>query len=238
MSLFSSDSKLYKGLVWFTHVLAVNFLWILFSLPVITIGASTAAAYKVVFKLIDGTEGYIFRDFWKGFKENLKNGTILWIIFAAVSYGLYLYFQFLVNGAPSVVLIIISILGILIIYLTLLLIFPLCARYENSFFMHMRNSFILSTRYYKKTIFLTVILAAELAFIFWSYRTFIFLLILGPALIIFTVGGTARKIFYDIDKINKDLAEKKDNEPAAEILDESVINRNAAANDEEKNNEE
>src|SRR5574344_2987040 len=80
MSIFSTDSKLYKGIQWFGNIVVLNLCWLLFSLPVITIGASTVAASSMAIKMIDGTEGYIFKGFVKEFGKNWKQGTILWLI--------------------------------------------------------------------------------------------------------------------------------------------------------------
>lgn len=43
-------------------------------------GASTAAAFKVCLHMVDDEEGYIAKEFLKGFRENWKQGTVLGII--------------------------------------------------------------------------------------------------------------------------------------------------------------
>ena len=55
-------------------LLKLNFLWLLFSLPIVTIGASTAAAFSVTLKMVDEREGYIAKQFWTAFQGNLKQG--------------------------------------------------------------------------------------------------------------------------------------------------------------------
>ena len=59
MKFFSVDSPLYRFLSRVLDILKLNFLWILGSLPVFTIGASTTAAMSVALKLADDEEGYI-----------------------------------------------------------------------------------------------------------------------------------------------------------------------------------
>lgn len=51
----------------------ISFLWIIFSIPVITIGASSAALYHTTQKSIDNDSGRLFSIFFKSFCENLKN---------------------------------------------------------------------------------------------------------------------------------------------------------------------
>ena len=81
-------------------LILLNFLWIIFSIPVITIGASTCAAYYVTLKLVDGKEnpeGFALVDviklFLKGFKQNFKQGTILWAFTAPCIYASYLLWK-------------------------------------------------------------------------------------------------------------------------------------------------
>ena len=64
MKFFSVDSPLYKFISTFWVVVKLNFFWLLFSLPIVTIGASTTAAFAVGLKMADGSEGYIFQAFW------------------------------------------------------------------------------------------------------------------------------------------------------------------------------
>ena len=93
MKFMSVDSKLFKGLNKVLDIMYLNLLWILFSIPIITIGASTTAAYQVGMKMVRDEEGYIGRGFWKAFKENFKQSTIVWIIMFVLGDALYINYQ-------------------------------------------------------------------------------------------------------------------------------------------------
>lgn len=154
MKFFSVDSPLYKFLSRFLDVLKLNFMWLLFSIPVITIGASTVAAMSVALKMADDEEGYIGRSFIKAFKENWKQGTVLWIITVIAAYAVYLDFQLFnaVEGNPFLFLVI-GIVSCFVIVLSLLYAYPLIARYENTLIKTIQNSFEISkdifyVRYY------------------------------------------------------------------------------------------
>ena len=58
-------------------VMALGFLWILCSLPIITIGASSTALYYAMVKCIKKGDGYIAKEFFRSFRMNLIPGTIL-----------------------------------------------------------------------------------------------------------------------------------------------------------------
>lgn len=66
-------------------IIAANVMFIIFSQPFFTIGASLAALYHVMLKTLrSGGVVNPFREFWVGFKTNFKQATIAWLIFAAV----------------------------------------------------------------------------------------------------------------------------------------------------------
>ena len=61
MKLFSYDSKFSQVLLKISYGCCLNLLWFLFSLPVITIGASTTALYYVSFKIVREEEHGIIK---------------------------------------------------------------------------------------------------------------------------------------------------------------------------------
>lgn len=63
---------------------ALSALWIIFCLPVFTIGASSTAFYYATHKALVRSRGYIWRTFWDGFKSNFKQATLSWLIQLAV----------------------------------------------------------------------------------------------------------------------------------------------------------
>ena len=60
MKFFSTDSPLYRFLTRLWDMIKLNFLWLIFSLPVVTFGAATVAAYSVTLKMVDEREGDFF----------------------------------------------------------------------------------------------------------------------------------------------------------------------------------
>ena len=93
MKFFSVDSPLYKFMNRLMDVFKLNCMWLLCSLPIVTMGAATTAAYTITLKMVEDEEGYIAGPFWKEFKANLKKGSILGVIGMVASYAVYLDFQ-------------------------------------------------------------------------------------------------------------------------------------------------
>ena len=63
---------------------ALNLLWLLCCLPVVTVGASMAAFYATFHKQTVKREGNITKIFFKSFASNFKPSLGLWAILAAV----------------------------------------------------------------------------------------------------------------------------------------------------------
>ena len=83
--MFKLDSPLMNFLSKVADIMILNVLFVVFSIPIVTIGASFSAAYYMGFKMVKNEETYIVRGFWKAFKENFKQATIMWIVILLVS---------------------------------------------------------------------------------------------------------------------------------------------------------
>ena len=79
------DNPIMRGMGRLADFIILNLLWVVCSIPIITIGASTTALNTVMLKLVKNEEGYIAKGFLKAFKENFKQSTIMWIIFLLIS---------------------------------------------------------------------------------------------------------------------------------------------------------
>ena len=65
-------------------LMILNWLWLLCSLPVITLGASTCGLYRVVLKMARKEPVYPVKDFFRGFRDSWKQGTVLGLLAAAL----------------------------------------------------------------------------------------------------------------------------------------------------------
>lgn len=204
---FSTDSKLYKFMSKLTDLVKLNFMWLIFSLPVVTVGISTIAAYTVALKMAENEEGYIARSFLKAFKDNWKQGLIMSFITLLCAWAVYLDFQiFDAVEENSVIFLIIGIVTAYVFTFSLLYAYPLLARYENTIPKTLKNSFSISMRYFLRSLLLVVLVAFEVAVMLWNFATHILIIIVGPAFVMLTVSSFAMIIFRDIEK-NPELEE-------------------------------
>lgn len=199
---FSTDSKLYRFMCRLTDLVKLNFLWLVFSLPIVTIGISTIAAHYVALKIAEGQEGYIFSDFIKAFKENWKQGipmsVLMFVCPLAVWYDFQLFNNMTENALPFLI---VGMFAAYIFTLSLVYAFALLARYENTVINCLMNSFRLSMKYFGRTLILIAVLVVEFVIWFWNYTTIFVGLLIGPVCVMYTISGTAMYIFRDMEKI-------------------------------------
>lgn len=90
--IFSYDGFLGQLVNKSLDAVCLSFLWLVFSLPLFTMGAASTALYYTWHKVIRQEEGHLFRAFWHSFKSNFKQVTPAWLVFLAF------YIIFPVNG--------------------------------------------------------------------------------------------------------------------------------------------
>lgn len=84
--LFNYDSKLFQFLVRVCDIVFLSLLWLLCSLPLITIGASTTALYYTVMKLVRQRGDSAVEMFFHAFKQNFKASLPVTLILLFVAY--------------------------------------------------------------------------------------------------------------------------------------------------------
>ncbi len=131
----------------FGNICALNVLWIVCSIPIFTIGASTTALYSVMMKQIKKEEGKIVRSYFSAFKSNFKQATKEWLIVMAVLVAIAgeLYFSCGCEpGSFSRFYMILGVVELVLAAVTLPYVFPLTAKFENTVWNTFKNAFLLS----------------------------------------------------------------------------------------------
>ena len=166
--LFNLDSPVMRALNKMADLLWLNVLTLLLCIPVITGGAAITAMHYNLLKLVRGDEGYITRSFFKSFKDNFVQSTILWLICLAV-FGLLGADVYLVLINPGVfprIMLYLMLAVLFLVYMIFQYIFPLQSRFENPVRRTLKNSAILAIANLPKTLAMTVITIAP-ALIFY-----------------------------------------------------------------------
>ena len=152
--VFALDSPLMNGLSKLADLIWLNILATICCIPIITIGASLTALHYVVLKMVKDEEGYITRSFFKSFRENFKQATLMWLMLLVVFILLvadFMIFRFSGIVFPGWCQIALIAIAVLIMFATMHL-FPLLSRYENSIRATYKNSLFMGIIHLPKNI--------------------------------------------------------------------------------------
>ena len=99
MNIFNSDGWFSRFFGTLGDIIIVNILFILCSIPIVTMGASMSAMYFTLLKKQrTGENGGVVKLFFKGFKDNFKQSTISWLLFLLISFIFTLDFNLFGKG--------------------------------------------------------------------------------------------------------------------------------------------
>lgn len=144
---FNYDNKLMTGLNKIMDCIIVSVLWAFCSIPIFTIGASTAALYYTVNKSIRHSRGYAYKEFFSAFKSNFKQATGVWLIilFAYMLGAADCYILYKLRDSISFSNVLLVIIVVLMIFLTMwmLYVFPYMARFAMPTKALMKNCLII-----------------------------------------------------------------------------------------------
>ena len=162
--LFNYDNGLMTTLGKICDCMILSILWCVCSIPIITVGASTAALYYAVNKSIRYNRGYAYKEFFSAFKSNFKQGTIVWLINLGLllfgAYDCYILYQLRENisGAGIIIAVIIALYIFLIMWMTY--VYPYMARFALPTKALMKNCVILALAHFLRSVLLTVLFVA------------------------------------------------------------------------------
>lgn len=143
--LFHFDSPLLKKLALIGNLAFLNIIWLICCIPVFTIGAATVAMHTVMHQYIEETDDDVIRPFFKAFRQNFKQGTLVWLIFLPILVLLVIDALFLYGNSSDSLGFLWLPFGVISAVTAIILtyIFPLLARYNTPIKPALKNSVVL-----------------------------------------------------------------------------------------------
>lgn len=200
-----TDNIVMRALGKIADMMCLNLIWLVCCIPVITIGASTTALYTVMLKMVRNEEGYIFRGFFKAFKSNFRQSTLIWLILVllGIVWTVDIRFAGALNGIAKIAFSAIFLaLGFLLLSV-IIYIFPLTARYENGIKNTFKNALILTIAKLPYSLFMAAIAVAAAAASCWSTFTLMvslpIWLLIGGSLIAWINSYILKRVFSGLE---------------------------------------
>lgn len=155
-SLIDPESPVMQTITKIAYSAYLNVLWLVCSLPIVTIGASTTALFYVSLRITRGEEGDLTRDFFRSFRQNFKQATVVWLLLLAVGVALgvdgYVVAHLVYESAFWTILAAALIACTIVYCIVLLYSFPLLARFETGTLALFKSALMMGARYLFNTI--------------------------------------------------------------------------------------
>lgn len=204
MKLFDPESRVMTFFGQLADLVILNILWLVFCLPIFTIGASTTAMYRVTLNMVRQEGGGVVKTFWAAFRLNFKQGVLIFLItllpIVLVSYELWLF----LSGAmgQSIWTGVVFSLPAILVTLVLSYVYPLLAQFDNSIKNTLKNACLLALSQLPVSLLMGVLnLSALLVFFFatsFFLKTSIFWLAIGGSLVALINSYLLRRVFKKV----------------------------------------
>lgn len=207
MKGFSYDGPIMSFLSRVADILILNVLTLIFSIPLITIGAATTAAHYTALKM-RREEGHVLSCFWKSFKMNLKQSTGIWLIFVAYGFVSVLSYSIARNMSGTMGTLIQGVIMATLILSAFLYVWvmPLQARFINPIKGTFKNAFYMAFKYFFRTLLMVLLNAIPvgslaLIFLVTGLRGLGIWLIFGISAPIYWCAMTYDKVFEKLEEM-------------------------------------
>lgn len=158
---FGLDSKFYKYGTLLGDLIILTILWLICSIPVITIGASTTALYYVTTRQLSDREGYVSRDFFKSFKQNFLEATAMTLILGVIAAVLLININlFVPDTTINVVIYLIQYVLLYELLIFTIYVFPVLSRFDLKLGDLIKTSFFMANRHLLTTFTCAILFVA------------------------------------------------------------------------------
>lgn len=179
------------------NLIVLNVLFLICSIPIVTIGASLCGLYRSLLHMIRG-EGHTVNEFFAGFRSDFGKSSAVWILLAVPAlamWGNYVFFS-VSETANTAVIILICLVSFWILAVGNYA-FALISQFSNSFGVTLRNALLLSVTNLPKTFLL---IALSIAFpLLAIFKTDIFLRLL----IVWLACGVSLPLYFSSLLLNR-----------------------------------
>ena len=197
MKIFAYDGPLITTLNKLIDYVMLGLLWVLYSVPLITIGASTSAMLFTAENRIYKGKGKMLPMFWKRFRADFKQASLLWLIqvLMIAFLGLNLFATYALQ-LPKMLLVLHVVVGILVLS-WMQLWFAYLSRFHDNIRTLLSNTFYIALKHLPYALVLLLVAAVTVAGAAFAVLGISSLILLIPGVYALLSGGVFRKIFSE-----------------------------------------
>lgn len=184
------------------NFIALNLVFLITCLPVITIGTALSSLYSVTLKEAKEEYGYLVRPYIKEFRKNLKAGTaafaILFLLAAVLLFNLVFWIS--METIPGTIIATLVGIGLIALFFTFTYTFPLIARFENTTKQTLKNALAMAMSNGKSTMALLLIDVLVVFFCIFLSPMKILMVLFGFAFIAYCHSFVLKQVFAPYEK--------------------------------------
>lgn len=206
---FTPDNPVMEFIAKIFDLVILNLIFIFSCVPIITIGASTSALSYVTLKMVRGEDPYIWRNFWKSFRQNFKQGTLVWIFSILIFIFLGMDF-YIINSQNTSLFAVVRILLWIVCAVALsvfLYVFPVISHFVCTTKQALKNALLMTFGHLPYTLMMLA-LAGLLLFLCSSSSKLFAMIVVLSGICGFSVVSFVYSIMFDRIFRNTNLKHK------------------------------
>jgi len=195
---FNPDNPVMEFIAKIFDLVILNLIFIFSCVPIITIGASTSALSYVTLKMVRGEDPYIWRNFWKSFRQNFKQGTLVWIFSILIFIFLGMDF-YIINSQNTSLFAVVRILLWIVCAVALsvfLYVFPVISHFVCTTKQALKNALLMTFGHLPYTLMMLA-LAGLLLFLCSSSNKLFAMIVVLSGICGFSVVSFVYSIMFD-----------------------------------------
>lgn len=183
-------------------LMILNVITLICCVPIVTVGASLSSMYYVLLRLRQEETSFVTKDFFHAFRQNLKQGIILWILYLAAIIALAAeYYLIFVARIPELVEVRYGVyLFTALVLISLTWSFVLLSQHNNSFGRVIINSYFIGFTHFVRTIMMALLMMSPIALILIYPAATPIILVIGITLPCYLQTFFFIKVFEDLER--------------------------------------
>ncbi|MFG6355601.1 MAG: DUF624 domain-containing protein [Acetatifactor sp.] len=230
MKFLNIDSPFMQVMNKVADLMILNLLTVVCMIPLFTAGAALTAMHYQVLKIVRDEECYVVKGYFKAFRENFIQSTIIWLILLVIGVILGVDFYIMYVSGTEFHMIFKAVLGAILIFVlfTLIFVFPVQAKFANPVPRTLKNALAMSILQAPKSILMLILYLLPMVLMVFAPSIFPLIMLFGITVPAFLSAKLYNKFFLKLeDRINeingvKEEEEEEDGKIFHDQLDSSL----------------
>lgn len=213
--MFNYENPVWQFMGRIADLMILNAMALIFSIPIITIGASWTALYYCTVKIVRKEDTYVWKEFWNSFKSNFKQATIIWLILIPFLAILFVDVLMWYNDPTLLpkVLKVTTVIVICIVLAITIYVFPILSHFDNTTRNTLKNAFLVSMINIPYTLYFMFLLFLPIVIVWIDLRFMMLDMLMGISLPALLASFGWSRIFKKLEPQKQEEDEEGSQDP-------------------------